>query len=164
MSIVPSTWLPQHAGQALELQIRESRACPPGVAQSAIVGVVAEQRGADVRPAFLRVGPSNDHELLAIEALRLDLDPAVARCVWSVGSLGDDAFQTQLAGVLTETRAVTSHMLVVPQPLDLLLEQPLEPRLALDEWQLCRALPIEKQKIEGEEYKLIRPAFVHCRL
>jgi hypothetical protein len=55
-------------------------------------------------------------------------------------------------------------MLVVPQPLDLLLEQPLEPLLALDEWQLCRVLPIEKQKIEGEEEELIRPAFIHCRL
>jgi hypothetical protein len=86
-------------------------------------------------------------------------DPAVARCVWAVGSLGDDAFETQLAGVFTETRAVTSHMLVVPQPLDLLLEQPLEPLLALDEWQLCRALPIEKQKIEGEEHQLIGPPF-----
>jgi hypothetical protein len=55
-------------------------------------------------------------------------------------------------------------MLVVPQPLDRLLEQPLEPLLALDEWQLCRALTIEKQKIEGEEQELIRPAFIHCRL
>jgi hypothetical protein len=29
---------------------------------------------------------------------------------------------------------------------------------------LRRALPIEKQKIEGEEHELIRPAFIHCRL
>ena len=82
----------------------------------------------------------------------------------SVGSLGDDAFQTQLAGVLTETRAVTSHMLVVPQPLDLLLEQPLEPLLALDERQLSGALAVQVQKIEGEEHELIRPAFIHCCL
>jgi hypothetical protein len=95
-----------------------------------------------MRPTSGRVGPTNNNELLAIEALRLDPDPAVARCVWSVGSLGDDAFQTQLAGVLTETRAVTSQVLVVPQPLALLLEQPLEALLALDEGQLCRALPI----------------------
>jgi hypothetical protein len=46
----------------------------------------------------------------------------------------------------------------------LLFEQPLESRLALDERQLCRALPIEKQKIEGEEHELIRPAFIHRRL
>jgi hypothetical protein len=26
------------------------------------------------------------------------------------------------------------------------------------------ALSIEKQKIEGEEHELIRPAFIHCRL
>jgi hypothetical protein len=95
-----------------------------------------------MRPTSGQVCPTNNNELLAIEALRLDPDPAVARCVWSVGSLGDEAFQTQLAGVLTETRAVTSHVLVVPQPLDLLLEETLEALLAPDEWQLCRALPI----------------------
>jgi hypothetical protein len=78
--------------------------------------------------------------------------------------LENDAFQTQLAGVFAKAGTVTSHMVVVPQPLDLLLEESLEPLLALDEWQLCRALPIEKQKIEGEEQELIRPAFIHCRL
>src|SRR5271156_3890449 len=100
------------------------------VVQASIFGVVTQQQRADVPPASLGVGPADDYKLLSIEALRLDPDPAVARCVWSVGSLGDDAFQTQLAGVLTETRAVTSNMLVVPQPLDLLLKQPLEPLLA----------------------------------
>ena len=93
--------------------------------QASIFGVVTRQQGADVLPASLRVGPSNDHELLAIEALRLDPDPAVARSICAIDLLGDDAFQTQLAGVLTETRPVTSHMLVVSQPLDLFLEQPL---------------------------------------
>jgi hypothetical protein len=117
-----------------------------------------------MRSISLGVSPSNDHELLAIEALRLNPDSAIARCLWSVGSLGDDAFQTQHAGVLTETRTVTRHMLVVPQPSALLLEQPLEPLLALDARQLCPALSIEKQKIEGEEHELICPAFIHCRL
>jgi hypothetical protein len=68
-------------------------ACATSVVQASIFGEVTQQQGADVPPASLRVGPSNDHELLAIEALRLDPDPAVARCVWPIGSLRDDAFQ-----------------------------------------------------------------------
>jgi hypothetical protein len=136
----------QYSGQALQFSIVYAGACATSIVQASIFGVVTQQQSAEVPPASLRVGPTNDHKLLAIEALRLDPDPAVAWCVWSVGSLGDDAFKTQLAGVLAEARAVTGHMLVVPQPLDLLLEQPLEPLLALDERQLCRALTIEKAK------------------
>ena len=86
--------------------------------QASIFGVVTRQQGADVLPASLRVGPSNNHELLAIEALRLDPDPAVARSICAIDPLGDDAFQTQLAGVLTETRGAASHMLVVPAVLE----------------------------------------------
>src|SRR6266478_2416688 len=37
-----------------------------------------------------------------------------------------------------------------------LLEQPLEPLLALDERQLCGALAVQVQKIDGEEHELIR--------
>jgi hypothetical protein len=91
--------------------------------QASIFGVVAQQQGADVPPASLRVGPSNDHELLAIEALRLDPDAAVARSVWSVGALGDDAFETELAGLRAELRTVASNVLAVAQTTDLLLEQ-----------------------------------------
>jgi hypothetical protein len=50
--------------------------------------------------------------------------------------------------------------MVVPQPLNLLLEQPLEPLLAFDERQLCRAMPVQKQEIEGEEHELI-PSGLH---
>ena len=39
------------------------------------------------------------HRLPSVRGRRIQPDPAVARCVWWVGALGDDAFQTQLAGV-----------------------------------------------------------------
>jgi hypothetical protein len=71
------------------LSIVHAGARPTGVVQPTVFGIIAQQQGANVPPASLRVGPSDDHELLAIEALRLDPDPAVTRCVWSVGSLGE---------------------------------------------------------------------------
>ena len=37
----------------------------------------AQQQRADVRPAALGIGPAHYHELLAVEALRLDPDPAL---------------------------------------------------------------------------------------
>ena len=55
-------------------------------------------------------------------------------------------------------------MLAVAQAADLLLEQALQPLLALDQRQLGRALAIQEQKIEGEEDELIRAAFIHRRL
>ena len=62
--------------------------------QAAIVGVLAEQQGADVRAAALRIGPADDHELLAVEALRFYPDPAVAWRVGSIRLLGDGTFET----------------------------------------------------------------------
>ena len=105
--------------------VRHAGAGATGVVQPSVFGVVAQQQGADVRPASLGIGPANDHELLAVEALRLDPDPAVARCVGSIGALGDGAFQAQLAGLLAEARTVASNVLAVAQPVDLLLEQAL---------------------------------------
>jgi hypothetical protein len=154
----------QHFRQALQFLRRHAGARSTGVAQPTVFGVVAQPQGTDILSTSLGIRPSNDHELLADEAFGFDPDPAVARCVWSAGALGDDAFQAELAGVLTETRAAPSHMLTVPHALDFFLEQPLEPLLALVQRQFCRTPPIEKQKIKGEEHELIRPAFIHCRL
>ena len=61
-------------------------------------------------------------------------------------------------------RTVASDVLAVAQAADLLLEQALQPLLALDQRQLGRALAIQEQKIEGEEHELICPAFIHRRL
>ena len=63
-----------------------------------------------------------------------------------------------------KARTVTGNVLAVAQAADLLLEQALQPFLALDQRQLGRALAIQEQKIEGEEDELIRAAFVHRRL
>jgi hypothetical protein len=115
----------QHSGQSLQLSIVHAGACATSIVQASIFGVVTEEEGADVPPASLRVGPSNDHELLAIEALRLEPDPTVARSIGSIGELWDDAFETELAGLRPKLRTVASNVLAVAQTTDLLLEQAL---------------------------------------
>jgi hypothetical protein len=56
----------QHSSEALQFSIVHAGACATSIVQPAVVGVVAQQQGADVLPASLGVSPSNDHELLAV--------------------------------------------------------------------------------------------------
>src|ERR671912_179354 len=114
--------------------------------------------------AALRVCPADDNELLAVEAFRLDPDPAVARSIGSVGALGDGALQPEPAGLRAKTRAVASDVIGVAQTVDFLAEQPLQPCLALDQRQFRRAFAVQEQQVEGEEDELISTAFVHSRL
>jgi len=66
--------------------------------------------------------------------------------------------------MLTKTGAVSANVFAVAQTVDLLLEQALQPLLALNQWQLSCALTVQEQKIEGEEDQLIGSAFIHRRL
>ena len=59
-----------------------------------------------MRPAALGIGPTDNDELLAIEALGLDPDPAVAGGVGSIRSLRDGAFETKLAGRCAVRQAI----------------------------------------------------------
>ena len=92
-----------------------------------------------MRPTARRIGPADDNELLAVEALRLHPDPAVAWCIGPIRLLGDGALETQAASLFAEARPVTRNMLTVAQPADLLPEQAWEPFLAFDQCQLGRA-------------------------
>src|SRR4051812_26743781 len=69
------------------------------------------------------VGPADDNELLAVQALRLDPDPAVARGIGSVGALGDGAFQAEPAGLRAKTRAVAGDVVRIAQAASFLPEQ-----------------------------------------
>ena len=80
----------QHFRQALQFLRRHAGARSTGVAQPTVFGVVAQPQGTDILSTSRGIRPSNDHELLADEAFGFDPDPAVARCVWSAGALGDD--------------------------------------------------------------------------
>jgi hypothetical protein len=107
-----------------------------------------------VRPAALRIGPADDHEILAVEALGLDPGPTITGRIGPICVLGDGALEAQAAGLCAEARTITNNVLTVAQPADLLLEQTL-PFLAFDQRQLGHAHGIEEQEIEGEEDKLI---------
>jgi hypothetical protein len=72
-----------------------------------VIGVVAERKGADVWAAPSRIGPADDDELLAIEALRFDPEAAIAWGISPVDALGNRAFERQPAGVLSEKRPIT---------------------------------------------------------
>ena len=55
-----------------------ARADAAGIDQPSAVIVVAEQQGAERRAPAFRIGPADDDELLAVEKLDLDPDPAIA--------------------------------------------------------------------------------------
>jgi hypothetical protein len=129
----------QHAGQPLQLLVRHAGAGTAGIEQAVVFGVVAQQQGADVRSAALRIGPADNNELLAVEALGLDPDPAVPWSLGTIDLLGDGALQAQLAGLCAEGRTLTDNVFAVAQAAHLLLEQPLQSFLALDQRQLGRA-------------------------
>jgi hypothetical protein len=59
------------------------------------------------------LSPAYDHELLAVEALRLDPDPAVAGCIGAIDPLRYASLEAQLAGVRTKARAVANHVVAV---------------------------------------------------
>jgi hypothetical protein len=113
--------------------------------QPPIVGVVAQLQRADVRPAALGISPAHDHELLAVQALRLDPDPAVPWSVEAIGELRDSTFQAELAGVLAEAGAIARNVFAIAQTGDLLLEQACELFLPFNKRQLRRAFPIQEQ-------------------
>jgi hypothetical protein len=104
------------AGQALELGDRDPGADAAGVPQSAIIGVVAEKQRADMWPTARRVRPTDDDEFFAVEALRLNPEPAIARRIWAVDPLGHGAFEAEPTRVLTKLRAVADDVFAEAEP------------------------------------------------
>ena len=76
-----------------------------------------------MRPASLRIRSAANYELLAVKALQLDPDAAVARRIGLIGALGDGALEAEFAGLGAELRTAASDVLAVAQPGNLLLEQ-----------------------------------------
>ena len=117
-----------------------------------------------MRPAPGRIGPADDDELLAIEALRLYPEPAIAGRIGPVDPLRDRTFETQPAGLGPKARAVPQHVLAEAQRRKVLLEQALQPLLALDERQRGGARALEMQQVEDIEHELTGASLVHRRL
>ena len=130
-----------------------SRAHAAGVDELAVIGVVAEQQRAEIRPRPFRVGPADDDELLAVERFGFAPQAAVSRRIGRVDRLGDHALEAELAGVLQDEFAVAGVM-AVELKAGLVCDQGLEQRLALDERKV-RDVPAGKmQEIESVKDEL----------
>src|SRR5262249_4720299 len=121
------------------------------VEKLAVLVVVGQQQGAEVRPASGWLGPANNNELLAVQALHFEPEAPIARNVRPVDPLRDDAFDAQAAGLLVKTRAVADNMIAKSQPRDRAGEQCPQPLLALDERQFGHAARQKKPVGAGSE-------------
>jgi hypothetical protein len=63
-------------------------------------------------PRSLRIGPADDHELLAVERFGLAPQAAVSPRIGSVNRLRDHALEAELAGVLQDEFAVAGVMAI----------------------------------------------------
>src|SRR5262249_13217826 len=107
-------------------------------------------QGADVRAAALRICPADDNELFAVEALRLHPDSSVTRRIGLIGALRNGALEAELAGAGAEAWAVAGDVLAVAQTSDILPEQTLELRLALEQRQSGGALAVQEQEMKAK--------------
>ena len=100
------------APQIGENLVRHPGAHAAGIDELAVIGVVAEQQRAEMRPRSFRVGPADDNELLAVQRFGFAPQAAVSRRIRRVDRLRDHAFKTELAGVLQDEFAVACFMAV----------------------------------------------------
>ena len=124
------------------------RAHTARIDELAVIGVVAEQQRPEMRPRAFRVGPADDDELLTVQRFGFAPEAAVSRGLGSVDRLGDDALETELAGVSQDKLAVAGLM-PVELKARLVRGQRLKKRLALEERQGGNVPPVQVQEIEG---------------
>src|SRR5688500_10078127 len=89
--------------------LRETRPYLPPEAELVAV-VVANEQCAYTLTRALGIGESPYHELLAVNALRLDPEVTAARLVRCIGALGNDPFEAKLARLLEDVPAVADDM------------------------------------------------------
>jgi adenylate cyclase len=141
--------------------VRALELCASRIEQPASLGVVAKKQGAEVRTAAARFRPADDNELLAVQALGLEPQAAIARNVGLVDPLRHHALYAQLAGLLAEARTVTHDVIGEAQTTDLALEQGPQPFLALDQGQPGGVLAVQEQQVEGHQHQRIGAPLVH---
>src|SRR5436190_23729966 len=80
----------------------------------------------------------------------LDLQPVLrlSRPINTIRPLGDDAFETEVAGMLEDCRAITFEMLDILQIAYLFAEQLLQRRFAVQERLAAIVHPVKFQQIE----------------
>jgi len=88
-----------------ELRIVDSSADAPRIGEPPVGIVIPEQQRSKPRTRTFGIGPADNHELLAILALDLHPQAAIAGRIGRLCALGDDALQRQFAGLGIELRA-----------------------------------------------------------
>src|SRR3954453_3557865 len=101
-------------------------------------------------PATLRVAPSEDDKLLAIEALRFQPRSAVG-LVPATDALRDDAFEPVLACEPVKRRTMADLVVIVLERGRRALQQRLQPALAVDQGQRGDIFAVDEQEVEEEE-------------
>jgi hypothetical protein len=71
----------------------------------------------------VKIGPTDNHELLAVLALDLHPQPTIAGRIGRIRALGDDTLQRQLAGPRIELRAPSDLVIAVLQQRDGIRQQ-----------------------------------------
>src|SRR5580692_5911667 len=99
-------------------------------------------------PRSLRIGPADDHELLAVERFGLAPQAAVSPRIGSVNRLRDHALEAELAGVLQDEFAVAGVM-AIELKAGLVCYQRLEQRPALNQRQTRDVPAADMQEIES---------------
>ena len=83
----------QTASQVREHLVRHSRTHAAGIDEPTVVGAVAKQKRAEMRPRSFRIGPADDNEFLPVEAFRFAPQASIS------GSIGCiDLFDTTPSG------------------------------------------------------------------
>ncbi len=88
----------------------------PRMNQSALGVVVAQQERADEVARPFGIGPSDDDELRAVEALALDPRAPISRQIRPVSPLGDDALEPMPTRRPSERLAVAAFVLALDDP------------------------------------------------
>jgi hypothetical protein len=87
----------------------------PGIDQPSMRIVTGEEQRAEIRPCAFRIGPAHYHEFLALEALDLDPQTAIAGHLNRIGALRDNALKAHGAGFVVELPPVPDLVIAVLQ-------------------------------------------------
>ena len=105
------------------------------------------------RPHAFRIGPADHYEFLAVQAVDLEPQAAVAGRVSCIGALRDDALERQRAGLFMKFPAANDLVISVVQGWRRIRQQRGEPGLPLDQRPRPQIFAIGVQKIEQKEHQ-----------
>src|SRR4051794_36689333 len=104
-----------------------------------------------MRSRAFRIGPADHDEFLAVEALGLDPEPAVAGHVGRIGAFRDDAFEPERAGLCIKLRAPARLMIAVLQRRADTGKKGGKASLALNKRQWRKILAVEIEAVEQKK-------------